>query len=32
GKYKLKLEPKVLDFIIELAYGDARIALNILTQ
>jgi len=30
GKYKLKLEPKVLDFIIELAYGDARIALNIL--
>src|SRR4030043_320153 len=30
GKYKLKLEPKVLDFIVELAYGDARIALNIL--
>ena len=30
GKYKVKLEPKVLDFIIELAYGDARIALNIL--
>ncbi|MEA2087842.1 MAG: replication-associated recombination protein A [Candidatus Caldatribacteriota bacterium] len=30
GKYKIKLEPKVLDFIIELAYGDARIALNIL--
>ncbi|MDD5014879.1 MAG: replication-associated recombination protein A, partial [Atribacterota bacterium] len=29
-KYKVKLEPKVLDFIIELAYGDARIALNIL--
>ncbi|MEN3190205.1 MAG: replication-associated recombination protein A [Atribacterota bacterium] len=30
GKYKVKLEPEVLDFIIELAYGDARIALNIL--
>jgi len=30
GKYKVKSEPKVLDFIIELAYGDARIALNIL--
>jgi len=30
GRYKLKLEPRVLDFIIELAYGDARIALNIL--
>lgn len=30
GKYKLKLEPQVLNFIIELAYGDARIALNIL--
>jgi putative ATPase len=30
GKYKLKLEAKVLDFIVELAYGDARIALNIL--
>ena len=30
GKYKLKLESKVLDFIVELAYGDARIALNIL--
>jgi len=30
GKYKQKLEPKVLNFIIELAYGDARIALNIL--
>jgi len=30
GKYKVRLEPKVLDFIIELAYGDARIALNIL--
>ena len=30
GKYKVKLELKVLDFIIELAYGDARIALNIL--
>ncbi len=30
GKYKVKLEPKVLNFIIELAYGDARIALNIL--
>ncbi len=30
GKYNVKLEPKVLDFIIELAYGDARIALNIL--
>ncbi len=30
GKYKVKLEPKVLDFIIELAYGDARIALNVL--
>lgn len=30
GKYRVKLEPKVLDFIIELAYGDARIALNIL--
>jgi len=30
GKYKVKLEPKVIDFIIELAYGDARIALNIL--
>lgn len=29
-KYKVRLEPKVLDFIIELAYGDARIALNIL--
>ncbi len=30
GKYKVRSEPKVLDFIIELAYGDARIALNIL--
>jgi len=30
GKYKLNLEPEVLDFIVELAYGDARIALNIL--
>ncbi len=30
GKYKARLEPEVLDFIIDLAYGDARIALNIL--
>ncbi|MEA1939293.1 MAG: replication-associated recombination protein A, partial [Candidatus Caldatribacteriota bacterium] len=30
GKYKVKIEPKTLYFIIELAYGDARIALNIL--
>ncbi|MHC2994520.1 MAG: replication-associated recombination protein A [Candidatus Atribacteria bacterium] len=30
GKYKVEIEPKILDFIIELAYGDARIALNIL--
>ncbi|MEA2021107.1 MAG: replication-associated recombination protein A, partial [Candidatus Caldatribacteriota bacterium] len=30
GKYKVIIEPKTLNFIIELAYGDARIALNIL--
>ena len=30
GKYKVILEPRVLDFISELAYGDARIALNVL--
>lgn len=30
GKYRVNLEPEVLDFIVELAYGDARIALNIL--
>jgi len=30
GKYRVKIEPKTLNFIIELAYGDARIALNIL--
>ena len=30
GRYKIKIEPKTLNFIIELAYGDARIALNIL--
>jgi len=30
GKYNVKIEPKTLDFIIELAYGDARIALNVL--
>jgi len=30
GKYKVEIDPKILDFIIELAYGDARIALNIL--
>ena len=29
-KYQVRLESMVLDFIIELAYGDARIALNIL--
>jgi len=30
GKYRINLEPGALDFIVELAYGDARIALNIL--
>jgi len=30
GKYQVNLEPETLDFIVELAYGDARIALNIL--
>ncbi len=30
GKYRINFEPGVLDFIVELAYGDARIALNIL--
>lgn len=30
GKYNVEIAPKALDFIIELAYGDARIALNVL--
>jgi len=30
GKYKVILDPHVIDFITELAYGDARIALNVL--
>lgn len=30
GKFKVGMTPEVLNFIIELAYGDARIALNIL--
>ena len=30
GKYRVNIPPKTLRFITELAYGDARIALNIL--
>jgi len=30
GKYRISISEKTLKFIIELAYGDARIALNIL--
>lgn len=30
GEYKIELDPEVLDYIIEMANGDARIALNIL--
>ncbi len=30
GRYKITLEPKALDYIVEMANGDARVALNIL--
>lgn len=30
GKYRIRLDPEVIDYIVELAGGDARIALNIL--
>ena len=30
GKYKIKIDPEVIDYIVEMAGGDARVALNIL--
>jgi putative ATPase len=30
GRYRIKLDPQVMDYIVEMANGDARIALNIL--
>ncbi|MBE0477622.1 replication-associated recombination protein A [Candidatus Aerophobetes bacterium] len=30
GKYRIQIEEKVLDYIVEMANGDARVALNIL--
>jgi len=30
GKYRIKLDPEVMEYIVEMANGDARIALNIL--
>jgi len=30
GKYKIKMDPEVMDYIVQAANGDARVALNIL--